>query len=398
MLRCSLGAAAAIVTMGARGASAFAGVPAAPDPPLIEAAPAPVVPPDELALARVLRSGCAEGVADLRAAAAALPPGERQDLLQRLAAMCDDIARERAAAAPPPPAGAHQVDHSGRAKLILAMTGYGLWAGIAIDIMLDVDDARTAVIAPLAGLGSGLALSLAATRDRELTSGQAWTIITGLDYGSWSGLLWSAAADVDTGQRYAGITLAAGAAGGLAATAIALSARPSAGDAEAVRSGGLWGFTAGALLALIVRPTDTNDVFGFMAAGMDGGLAVGAALARAFDLSRNRMLLIDAGSLAGLALGAGTAVMILGDSDGDDAARLGGGIMLAGLAAGMLTATYLTRDMAGEDDHTLPAMPALVARDPRGRWRLGVPAIAPIADPRGGLALGAAATLVGGAW
>src|SRR6185295_7243275 len=80
-------------------------------------------------------------------------------------------------------------DRSGRGRLVVGATAYGLWVGVAADVLLEVDDARTTVVPPLLGVGAGLGASLLATEQGEITRGQAWTVITGLDYGTYSGLL-----------------------------------------------------------------------------------------------------------------------------------------------------------------------------------------------------------------
>src|SRR4029079_16944732 len=99
------------------------------------------------------------------------------------------------------------------------------------------------------------------------------------DYGTYSGLLLAGALDqTDEPKDVVGVALGTGLLGGTLATIAASSARPTAGDAEMVRSGGLWGFNSAALLAAIVQPDDAQSIFGMMLAGMAGELLTGAVL------------------------------------------------------------------------------------------------------------------------
>ena len=109
------------------------------------------------------------------------------------------------------------------------------------------------VVPPLLGGAAGLTLSLLATRQGEITNAQAWSTITGFDYGTYSGLIWGAAADSDE-KVIVGSALGTGLAGGIAAILLTRHRHPLQGDVELVRSGGLWGFATGGLLAAIVQP------------------------------------------------------------------------------------------------------------------------------------------------
>ena len=73
---------------------------------------------------------------------------------------------------------------------------YGIWLGIATDILFDIDGERAVILPPLVGMGAGLGLSLVATSNFQLTVGEAWTIITGLDYGTFNGALWAGGLDM----------------------------------------------------------------------------------------------------------------------------------------------------------------------------------------------------------
>jgi hypothetical protein len=312
-----------------------------------------------------------------------------------------DAAADVAAPAP-------RLDRSGRARLAVGVTSYGLWVGIAADVLFEVDDARTSVLPPLLGVGVGLSASLLATEEGEITRGQAWTIITGLDYGTYSGLLLAGAIDqTDEARDVVGVALGTGLLGGTVATLAAISARPSAGDAEVVRSGGLWGFGSAGLLAAMIQPDEEQTVFGMMLAGMDGGLLTGALLAHSYSVSRERMLLGDAGALAGAVAGVGIGILVVGTpSDGEG--RAVAATTLVGLHAGLGLSLYLTRNLADEgsdagdqarsETHEPP--PGLWVRDDSGSWRTGRLAIQPALDSTrpGVRPVGAWLPLLGGYW
>jgi hypothetical protein len=191
------------------------------------------------------------------------------------------------------------------------------------------------------------------------------------------------------------------------ASSAATSSHPTAGDAEMVRSGGLWGFSSAALLAAAVQPDDEKTAFGMMLAGMDGGLLTGALLAPNTSVSRDRMLLGDAGALVGAVTGVGVGILAVGSpSEGE-----GRGVALttlAGLHAGLWLSLYLTRNMTDEENegrdqgHAVPhePPPALWVRHDSGQWRAGRLALQPALDSTrpGVRPVGAWLPLLGGYW
>jgi hypothetical protein len=349
--------------------------------------------PLDQALAPVLRSGCGEGLAALAALA------ERTDVSAADRATAARVLRLCQQVGSGPAGPGAELDRSGRGKLVFGSTVFGIWTGAAADVMTDLEG-RVLVIPPLIGGGAGLALSLLATRDGPMSSGQAWGIITGFDYGTYSGLIWGAAADSDDEKVVFGTALGTGVAAGGLATWL-MTTRPALqGDIEVVRSGGLWGFATGALLAGIVQPASDRTTFVLMGAGIDGGLLAGVGLARVLDLPRNRMLLIDTASLGGGLVGFAVAFLIVGQPEGGNPGRVLAGSALAGLYAGMGLGIYLTRGMRPDAHEALLDVPALIARGADGRWGAGHPTVLPVITPGGtGARLsGAQLSLLGGVW
>jgi hypothetical protein len=348
----------------------------------------PADPRDEV-LRRLLRSGCHDGLAEARALAARGEPWA-----ETVARLCGEILLTQPAA--PPRAARDKHERDGRGTLVIASTIYGIWTGVAVDVLSSVNNVRPAILPPLVGMGAGLALSLAITADHPLTNGQAWSIVTGLEYGSFNGAMWAGALDLST-RSVVGTTFATGLAAGAAGLVVATRRSPTQGDVEVVRSGLLWGTVGGMLGIATFEPTVSQKSFWRGAAvSMDFGFLAGLALASSFEVSRTRDLIIDAGTLGGGVAGLGVTVLALGTNSGSGRAIAGGA--LVGMVAGMVLTTVLTRDLDDPDDPDGPDAPvaALLGRDARGRWRWGTPGAMPVLDGLGRRVVGATFTALGG--
>jgi hypothetical protein len=128
---------------------------------------------------------------------------------------------------------------------------------------------------------------------------------------------------------------------------------------------------------------------------MDAGFLVGVGVAKSFDLSRNRVLIIDAGALTGGLFGLGIAWLAAGT---DNSGRGLAAASLAGMLGGIGVAAWATRHLDAQDVVVLkaPSLPAMLARDADGRWRFGTPGALPVFDGNGSRVVGATATAVGG--
>jgi hypothetical protein len=367
-------------------------VPAAPAPASPVAPPSPPSPADA-ALERVLRSGCRDGLAQVRALRGD-PSAPWADTVERL---CGNVLRT------PAPAGAARGDsisesasaNEGRGRLVLWSSFYGIWLGIAGDILMDVNQVQSAVVLPMLGIGVGLGTSLLITSHHPVTTGQAWTIITGLDYGSLNGALWGGGLGLST-KGVVGLSLLTSIAATSVAIYVAASESPKSGDIELVRSSLLWGTAAGLLAAAAFSSSDTSSesVWRAGAIAMDVGLAAGIGLANSFDLSRNRVLIIDAGALGGGLVGLGLAFLIGGNHVSGQ--TVAGGA-LGGLVGGIAIAALATHNLDGPETQALaPAYPALFARDAGGHWSVSMPAPTPVFDTTGTRAVGASLSALGG--
>ena len=358
-------------------------------PPPAAAPPATHAPsPADLALKRVLRSSCRDGLDDVRAAAS----DPNAAWAATVARLCDDIIQEKTQKR------SVTGGNEGRGRLVLWSSLYGIWLGIATDIMFEIDGERAVIVPPLIGLGAGIGLSLAATSTFQLTVGEAWTIITGLDYGTINGALWAGGLDMSD-KGVVGTAVATSFAATSIGVLVANEKSPSAGDIELVRSSLLWGTVGGFLATFAIAPDiSSTSAFKAVALSMDAAFLIGVGLANYVDVSRNRMLIIDAGALAGGLFGLGIAWLAAGT---DNSGRGLAAASLGGMLAGIGVAAWATRNLDAQDeniaqDPTSPTLPALVARDARGRWRFGRPGAIPVFDGTGSRLVGATFSAVGG--
>ena len=311
-----------------------------------------------------------------------------------VARLCDEIVGQNLPAPPMTVIRSGTGTNEGRGRLVLWSSLYGIWYGVATDILFDIDGDRAVILPPLVGMAAGLGISLAATRNMHLTVGEAWTIITGLDYGTFNGALWAGGFDMSD-KGVVGTALATSVAATSVGLLVANAYSPSAGDIEMVRSSLLWSTIGGFLGTAALAPdVSAQSALKATAAAMDVGLIIGVALASSYELSRNRVLIIDAGALAGGLTGLGIAWLAAG-SDADQALP---GAALGGMLAGIAIAAYASRDM--DDDGDLraarPAFPALVARAPDGSWGFGAPGAVPVFDGGGRRLVGATINALGG--
>jgi len=364
--------------------------PVAPPPAATPATTSTPLPsPADLALKRVLRSSCRDGLDEVRRAAVSDPNAAWAATVARL---CDDIIQEKTQKR------SATGGNEGRGRLVLWSSLYGIWLGIATDIMFEIDGERAVIVPPLVGLGAGIGLSLAATSTFQLTVGEAWTIITGLDYGTINGALWAGGLDMSD-KGVVGTAVATSFAATSIGVLVANEKSPSAGDIELVRSSLLWGTVGGFLATFAIAPDiSSTSAFKAVALSMDAALLIGVGLANYVDVSRNRMLIIDAGALAGGLFGLGIAWLAAGT---DNSGRGLAGAALGGMLAGIGVTAWLTRNLDAQDtnvaqDPASATLPALVARDARGRWRVGRPGAIPVFDGTGSRLVGATFSAVGG--
>ena len=121
--------------------------------PVTARPPAPPLPasPADTALERVLRSGCRDGLDQVRALRGD-PSAPWVDTVERL---CGNVLRTPApaTAATGETISERASANEGRGRLVLWSSLYGIWLGIAGDVLTDVNNVQSAVLLPDGGDG-----------------------------------------------------------------------------------------------------------------------------------------------------------------------------------------------------------------------------------------------------
>lgn len=262
------------------------------------------------------------------------------------------------AVSPAPPALAADKDTSGRPQALVLTTGFGLYQGIALSLLLDDhglmpgDDDEALLLASgltLATTGLGFGLGWWVTEEYGVSEAQSglftsttlWVALNGISGGLGLGLddadelIWNTLISGWTGQAL-GILLAAN----VDRTAGQISLMNTVATwtgAEAVLAQGIFGVEPGA--NYVTWPTLLADI----------GLLVGIYLARDVDISRGRARLLDLGAFAGALAGPAALFMVWGPEENLREWYLSA--MAIGIPVGIGVAWHLTRDLDdGGDD------------------------------------------------
>lgn len=242
----------------------------------------------------------------------------------------------------------------GRANFVITTTMASFYSGFVLLDLLDVDDLRTGTLVVMGSTAGGVLGSIYGTSGRTMTGGMADAWGLGMFVGAGNALLLSGPLGFydsieNSTEKVNTFTLASS--WGLAGIALyaADRIRPTRGQVSVVQTFGLMGVSSTLLALAIAQPDDVSgDAFlGMTAAGLDIGIAAGMGFGNRLDWSHSRARYVQLGALLGGLAGAGTSILLLADSDGDNnTARAAAGITLGGLWGGFALATHLTRGMA----------------------------------------------------
>lgn len=241
----------------------------------------------------------------------------------------------------------------GRASFVITTTFAGLYSGIVLLDLIDVDDVRTGTLVVMGSTAAGVLGSIYGTRGHTMTGGMADAWRLGLLAGAGNALLLSGPlgfydASDNSSEKINTFTLASS--WGLAAAGLVAAdrIRPTRGQVTVVETFGFMGISSTLLALAIAQPDDiSGDAFlTVTAAGFDGGLVAGMAFGDRLDWSHSRARYVELGALLGGLAGVGTSILLLADEGSDNTARAAAGITLGGLWGGFALATHLTRDMA----------------------------------------------------
>jgi tetratricopeptide (TPR) repeat protein len=134
--------------------------------------------------------------------------------------------------------------------------------------------------------------------------------------------------------------------------------RITPGDAALITSSMAWGTAMGGLFAASFGGEDGRISAGLILSGFGMGSVSGVLMARYFDVSRRRTILVDIGGLIGMIGGLAAAGLAYPtEEEGSDVANEHrANFVLGGVAVGLLGAGFLTRNI---DAPRIPVKPAI---------------------------------------
>ncbi len=232
--------------------------------------------------------------------------------------------------------------NAARASLVVVQTLHGAAQGVLLCAIGDCSGQGYAAVS-LLGAGAGAASSLLLTRG-GITDGQAAVINSGTVWGFWFGVASLLALDLNDNDALGAAVL-----GGAGFTGVGVLlahfVSPTSGQVSLANSGGLWAGVVTALFLGTADSTDTRAFFGAELGATAAGILSMAILSKYVEVSRGRMLIIDAGGILGGLVGA-SAVYLTAGNDAGDAILIGSGI---GVLGGLALTTYLTRNFDAPD-------------------------------------------------
>lgn len=244
------------------------------------------------------------------------------------------------------------LDQSGRTELLLFSGYYGLWAGIAIPVALESGSPQAHALGLILGGPGAFALAYAATREANISDGQATLISLGGHLGTWQGIGWASVAN-NPGHAMVGSGLLAGLGGIGAATLLSRSIDFSTGHAEVTNSSAYWGTWFG-LVAAILSDQEDKELLRTMLISTDVAVLSTGFLAKNVTMSKTRMRLIDLAGVVGTIIGFGVDMLIEVDDEKTAFAIAG-----AGTVAGLLAGIRMTENFdKGREISLLEGMPA----------------------------------------
>jgi hypothetical protein len=242
----------------------------------------------------------------------------------------------------------------GRRQLVAFSSIGGAYA--TAGLLFAFDDPAIAALGAAGGAALGLFGSYLYLPDQVPLGTSNLTITAGLAgtaAGIAGGLVFTDSAQI--WQPVQGLTTLLGAGLGYY---VGSRTRITPGDAALVASSVAWGTAVGGLFALSFGGDDRPISAGLVLTGLGMGAASGALMARYFEVSRRRTVLIDLGGLMGLLVGVAAEGLAYPEDDtGSDASNEHrANFMLGGVAVGLITAGILTR---GLDAPKIPVKPAI---------------------------------------
>jgi len=229
------------------------------------------------------------------------------------------------------------IDQSGRTKLLIFSGYYGVWLGIATPIFLEADSPQAFALGLLLGGPISLVITHRLTKDADISDGKATVISLGGHLGTWQGIGWSAVADMDA-KDVIGLGEICGLTGIGAATYLTNKIDFSKGHAALTSSGLEWGTWFGLVLAMMADH-EGDDVLRDMLLGSDIAILVTGFATRDVKMSQARVRLINLGGVIGTVFGFGLDLLIEVDESSTAFAIAG-----LGSVTGLASAVSLTKN------------------------------------------------------
>lgn len=340
--------------------------PAPPSAPVPEPAPAPTPPPApdtiidpttaayDAAMNALIVGDFATAARGFDAVAAASPDPERRGAARALAGLArtwiDGGVRLASAGhvdALADAAAEHRT--GGRVSFIATNTIWGLYGGVVLADLADLEDARAWAGTLFLSTGAGLLGSYAVTRGRKMTSAMAEGYWFGLMLGVGNALLLGEPlglydGDSETSEKVQSAVFLSGSALALAGLVYGDQGGPTAGQIAFAETVSLLGLASTWLGMAILQPDDLDgsSALTVTALGLDASAIGGLAIARNLDWSSGRSRIASLGALLG-GLGGVTAGVIAGGED--PSARTLATLTLVGMWGGFGLTAHLTRGM-----------------------------------------------------
>ena len=284
-----------------------------------------------------------------------------RDLLSPSAAAQAAVEQEREEAAKGSAQGImHPPRSQGRAVLAVNAALFGSFTAFSLQRSSGSDDPR--VLYPLLALGTGMGIgaALLVTDEWNITTGDAWFLSAGAQWGATSAFLIAAGNQLQPfDDRYAW-----GVGGGLIGVTLATFALTRStmddGDAMLAHSGGALGLLVGGATQLLYKgktPAELTPYRG-MGYGTAAGLLAAGALATRVTTSPSRVLLVDVGVGGGALLGAAAASPLIFKNVNEAGTRGWLTATLGGAVLGGALAWYFTRDAAPRVAWLPPGLPS----------------------------------------
>ena len=254
----------------------------------------------------------------------------------------------------------HPTRSAGRAVLAVNAALFGGFTAFSLQRSSGSDDPR--VLYPLLALGTGMGIgaALLVTDEWNITTGDAWFLSAGAQWGATSAFLIAAGNQLQPfDDRYAW-----GVGGGLIGVTLATFALTRStmddGDAMLAHSGGALGLLVGGATQLLYKgktPAELTPYRG-MGYGTAAGLLAAGALATRVTTSPSRVLLVDVGVGGGALLGAAAASPLIFKNVNEAGTRGWLTATLGGAVLGGALAWYFTRDSAPRVAWLPPGLPS----------------------------------------